>query len=96
MDGHEAGKQIAEQFVRGVVKSLTPDGHVDAFLWWLASPPTPGGAAGMGAAPLALRMYRGNSWRSVEFAASDIDGSVEKPDVLKKYEGEIAQSLLEL
>jgi hypothetical protein len=100
MDGHEAGKKKAEQFAREILKNLKLDGRVEAFLWWVASP---AGAAGVsveadvpGDPPVVMRMYRGNSWRSVEFAASDLDGSTEKPELLKKYEGEISEGLLEL
>jgi hypothetical protein len=103
MDVHDAGKKKVEQFAWDIVKSLKLDGQVDAFLWWLASPPEPAGAIeatgaadGTGDPPVVMRMYKGNSWRSVEFAASDIDGSTEKPELLKKYEGEITESLLEL
>jgi hypothetical protein len=41
-------------------------------------------------------MYKGNSWRLIGFAASDIDRSVNNPEVLKKYESEVVQSLAEL
>ena len=43
-----------------------------------------------------LRMYKGNNWRSIGFAGSDIDGSVDDPEMLKKYESEAVQSLAEL
>jgi hypothetical protein len=96
MDGHEAGRQNAEQFVMNVAKGLKQEGQVSALLWWTETGQEPGGAARAGDAPLALRIYKGNSWRAVEFAVSDIDGSMEKPELLTKYEAEITQSLMEL
>ncbi|MGA2614562.1 MAG: hypothetical protein ABSG38_14080 [Spirochaetia bacterium] len=93
MDTHEAGKQRAEQFVTEIVRSLKQDGLVDAFLWWPEVLPEPGGP---GDTTVPLRIYKGNSWRLIGFAGSDIDGSVDNPAVLKKYEDEVAQSLAEL
>jgi hypothetical protein len=96
MDRREAGKQKAEQFVRDLVKGLAQDGLVSALLWWSGGPAAPGGAGSPGEAAVVLRMYRGNSWRAIEFAASDIDGSIEKPELLQKYASDVTQNLTEL
>jgi hypothetical protein len=42
-----------------------------------------------------MRIYRGNHWRSIEFDQSDIRNCVGSPDVLKKYEPELAEILTE-
>jgi len=96
MDKHEAGKQKAKQFVTEIVRSMKRDGVVDAFLWWPESLPEPGGVSRANDTTVPLRMYKGNSWRSIGFTGSDIDGSVDDPEVLKKYESEVVQSLAEL
>jgi hypothetical protein len=96
MDTHEAGKQKTEQFVARVARSLKLEGCVDRFLWWPEVLPEPGGTGRPGDTTVPLRLYKGNSWRSIGFAGSDIDGSVDDPAVLGKYEGEVAQSLAEL
>ena len=93
MEKHEAGKQKAEQFVTKVMRTMKQDGVVDAFLWWPEILPEPGGSNDT---TVPLRMYKGSSWRSIGFAGSDIDGSVDDPEVLKKYESEVVQSLAEL
>ena len=69
---------------------------MDAFLWWPEILPEPGGVGWPNDTTVPLRMYKGNSWRSIAFAASDIDRSVDNPEVLKKYESEVVQSLAEL
>jgi hypothetical protein len=96
MDEHEAGKAKAEQFARDLARSLKQDDSATSFLWWTGEQSQSGRADLTDTPPLVLRMYRGNSWRAVEFSASDIDACAEKPDALKKYESEIAQSLMEL
>jgi hypothetical protein len=96
MDKHEAGKRNAEQFVTKITQSTKQDGVVDAFLWWLEIPHEPYGAGGPNDTTVPLRMYKGNSWRSIAFAGSDIDGSMDDPEMLKKYESEIVQSLAEI
>jgi len=92
MDGHEAGKKCTERFVTEAVRKLGKEGSVDAFLW---QPEERGGSSRPDDTTVQLRMYKENSWRQVGFAGSDIDGSVDNPEVLKKYEGEIAQALAE-
>lgn len=96
MDKHEAGKQNAEQFVTKIMQSMKQDGVVDAFLSWPEILHEPGGAGGPNDTTVPLRMYKGNSWRSIAFAGSDIDGSVDDPETLKKYESEVVQSLAEM
>jgi hypothetical protein len=92
MDRHEAGKQKTEEFVTKVMQSVKQDAVVDALIWWPEI--LPEGRPNDTTVP--LRMYKGNSWRSIGFAASDIDRSVDDPEVLKKYESEVVQSLAEI
>lgn len=88
MDRREEGKQRAVQFVTEVARGLKPEVSVSTLLWWPPDRPDDG--------KLPLRLYKGNSWRSIEFAESDIDASSDDPEVLKKYASEIAQVLAEL
>lgn len=94
MDKREAGMRRAEEFVTNVARGLN-QGTVE-FLWWPEIPAEPSGAGGPKGAALPLRLYKGNSWRSIAFAGSDIDGSGDDPDVFKRYESEVAQNLREL
>ncbi len=96
MDKHEAGKQKTEEFVTKVMQNIQQDGVVDALIWWPEILSEPGRADRPNDTTVPLRMYKGNSWRSIGFAASDIDRSVDDPEVLKKYESEVVQSLAEL
>ena len=95
MNKREAGKQRAEQFVTEVAQRVKPEA-VSSLLWWPADPPKSGVASGADDPMVRLRIYSGRSWRSIGFAGSDLDGSVEDPAALKKYESEIAESLAEL
>ncbi len=88
MDKREAGRQKAEHLVAEVARGLKQAGPVGTLLWWTPDEPDD--------AKASLRIYRGNSWRAIEFAQSDVDQSADDPAVLKKYEGEIAQALTEL
>lgn len=96
MDKHEAGKQKAVEFVTDVARSLKKEGSVDTLLWWPEVQPEPDSEGSPGDTTVPLRIYQGSSWRSIGFARSDIDGSVDDPRILTKYEGEIARSLSEL
>jgi hypothetical protein len=96
MDVHDAGRLSAERFVRNLIEGTNRGGLVSALLWWAGDSSSPGQETRTGGAPVVLRMYRGNSWRAIEFSASDIDGCVEKLELLEKYEAEITQSLAEL
>lgn len=97
MDRREAGMQRAEDLVTKVARSMKLDGMAYEFLWWpeiLAGP-----AAGAGRpndTTMPLRVCKGNSWRSIGFAGSDIDGSVDNPELLNRYESEVVQCLGEL
>jgi hypothetical protein len=94
MDKREGGMRRAEELVTNAARSMKMEGV--EFLWWPEIPAEPPGAGQPQEAILPLRVYKGNSWRSIEFAGPDIDGCVEDPDLLKKYESEVAQDLLEL
>jgi hypothetical protein len=96
MDTREAGKQNAEDFVTKVVQRLKQDGSVDSFLWWPEISPEPGGPGAPGDTVVPLRVFKGRSWKSIAFAGSDIDGSVDNPRVLDKYEREVEQCVTEL
>jgi hypothetical protein len=96
MDKREAGKQRTEQFVTELVRNLKLEGSVGAYLWWPSGPSKPGDPERPDDTTVPFRIYKGNNWRAIEFAASDVDASVDDPEVLRKYEGEIAQSLAEL
>jgi hypothetical protein len=96
MDKREAGKKSVEEFVTKVARGMKQETTPYEFLWW---PEIPAEAAGEGMPndmTIPLRVYKGNSWRSIDFAGSDIDGSADNPDLLNKYENEVAQCLGEL
>jgi len=88
MDRREAGKQRTEQFVAAFVHGLKQDGAAPSLLWWPTDTPDD--------TTVLLRIYQGTSWRAIGFAASDVDGSVADPSVLKKYERELAEVMGEL
>ena len=96
MDKSEAGKRNVEEYVTKVARGVKPETALYELVWW----PEIRAEAGAGGIPndttIPLRVYRGNSWRSIEFAGSDIDGSVGNPELLNKYQGEVAQCLMEL
>ena len=91
----EAGKKRVEQYILEVARGVNQENALGTVLWWPAdsSKPNGGGAPGVE----LLRIYnKGSSWRSMEVARADIDGCVDAPEVLKKYEGEIAQILADI
>jgi hypothetical protein len=96
MDKREAGKQKAEEFVARLAQSLNLDAAAYRLLWWPEIPGEPAGAGRPNDTTMPLRVYKGNSWRSIGLAGSDVDGSVDDPELLKKYESEVAQCLTEL
>jgi hypothetical protein len=96
MDKREAGKQKAEEFVTKVANGMTPNAAVDTFLWWPEILPQPGGTGETNETTMPLRVFKGSSWKSISFAGSDLDASVDRPEVLLKYESEVAQCLVEL
>ena len=96
MDKREAGMRRAEEFVTKLAQNMKQGSVAYEFRWWPEIPAGPAGAGGPNDTTMPLRVYKGNSWRSIGFAGSDIDASENDPDVFKKYESEVAQSLLEL
>ncbi len=95
MDKREAGKRNAEEFVTRVARTMKQEAAYE-FLWWPEIQTGPAGAGMMNDTTLPLRVYRANSWRSIGFAGSDLDRSVDDSEALNKYEGEVAQCLNEL
>jgi hypothetical protein len=96
MNKREAGMHRAEELVTKVARSMKLEGVAYEFLCWPEIPAEPVGAGRPNEATLPLRVYKGNSWRSIGFAGSDIDGSVDNPELLNKYESEVVQCLSEL
>lgn len=96
MNRREAGKQRAEQFVTELARGLKREGSVGSLPWWSTGAPELNGVDKPGDMTVHLRICKGKSWRSIGFAGSDIDGCVDDSQVLKKYEGEIAEILAEL
>ena len=96
MDKREAGMHRAEELVTKVARSMNLEGVAYVFLWWPEILAEPSGAGRPNDTTMPLRVYKGNSWRSIGFAGSDIDGSVDNPESLNKYESEVVQCLSEL
>jgi hypothetical protein len=92
----DTGKERVEQLIMGLAEEIRPASPVSSLVWWSNGRPETIGASPHDLPNVALRIYRGNSWRSMEFLRSDIDDCGAAPDVLKKYEGEISQILAEL
>ena len=92
----DTGKERVEQLIMGLAEGIKPASPVSSLVWWSNVRPETIGASPHDLPNVALRIYRGNSWRSIEFLRSDIDDCGAAPDVLKKYEGEISQILAEL
>jgi hypothetical protein len=82
----EAGKRATEQFVADVWRAQKPLDVVGSLLWW---PSTPAPSGSPDEEILPLRIYKGTSWGLIEFSSTDVDGSVDAPDMLKKYTGEV-------
>ena len=96
MEALEAGKRRTEQFILDVAKAMKPEISVDSLLWWGAGSPDSAGAGETKGATVPLRIFKGKCWRSIVFGRSDVEGCVQAADLLKKYEGEIAQVLADL
>jgi hypothetical protein len=94
MSRTETGKEKVEQLVMRLAQAMTPPAAVSSLVWW--STEALNGESAPDAPRVALRIYRRNSWRSMDFLASDIDGCEAAPELLAKYEGEISQILSEL
>lgn len=77
---------------RGMKQERTPY----ELLWWPEFPSRAAGAGIAGDTTTPLRVYKGSSWRAIEFAGSDIDSSVDNPELLTRYESDVAQCLREL
>ena len=88
MDELEEGKSRAEEFIRELAKASNHEDAVGSLLWW--------GEGSSANAVMALRIYKGNRWGLVELARSDVESCVRAPEVLKKYEGDIARILADM
>jgi len=96
MDAIEEGKERVEQLITRIAQGMKPASAVSSFVWWSNGSPEQNAEGAHDDAQLPLRIYRGNSWRSMEFRRSDVEGCAASPEMLTKYEGEIAQILAEL
>ena len=96
MDKREAGKNNVGELVAKLARSMKLDAAVYRLLWWPKILPEPGGADKVNDTTMPLRVYKGNHWSWLEFAGSDVDGSVDDPELLNKYESEVARCLTEL
>ena len=91
----ETGKNRVERYILEVARGMNREDSVGTVLWW----PTPsdsvhGGGVSGGE---ILRIYnKGTGWRSMEIARPDLDGCLDHPELLTKYESEVSQILVEL
>jgi len=92
----DTGKEKVEQLIMGIAQGMAPATAVSSLVWWLPAGLEPAAEKASTLPNVQLRIYRGNSWRAMEFLRSDIDDCGAAPEVLKKYEGEISQILAEL
>jgi hypothetical protein len=86
----DAGKDAVETLIRKIAREASPPIAVSSFVWWSS------GEGETAESRLPLRIYNGNSWRSMDFLTADVEGSAAAPGLLSKYEGDIAQILTEL
>ncbi|MGA2639576.1 MAG: hypothetical protein ABSG21_01585 [Spirochaetia bacterium] len=96
MSRTDTGKEKVEQLIMSLARGMTPPSRVSSLVWWSTATPEAVGDGPHNLPNVPLRIYSGNSWRSMEFLRSDIDDCGAAPEVLKKYEGEISQILAEL
>ena len=73
-----------------------------SFVWWEREMPDgapdagTSSGTGTGGNPISLRIYSGNRWRQIAFAGPDLDACVSSPEVLRKYEDDIVEILLNI
>lgn len=90
----DEGKERIERFIAQLASDMKRESAAGSFVWWTPATVESSAAGGV-AAMVPMRIYRGNHWRSIEFDQSDIRNCVGSPDVLKKYETELAEILAE-
>lgn len=96
MDTRETGMRNVEELVMKTARGLDQETAAYELLWWPEIPGQAGGAGLPSDTRVPLRLYKGNSWKSIEFAGSDIDGSVTDSTLLARYEDEVARCLREM
>jgi hypothetical protein len=90
----EDGKDRVERFILQLASDMKRESAAKSFVWW--TPATVESTATGGAiAMIPMRIYQGNHWRSIDFDQADIRSCVGAPEVLKKYEPELAEILAE-
>lgn len=95
MDTSELGKKRMEELITEQMRSLDHDSGLYTFLWWSPDPQA-NRKNTQTEVTVPLRLYKGNSWRLIEFSQSDLNHCSESPELLQKYEGEIKQILMDL
>ena len=91
----ETGKKRVEQYILEVARGLKRQDSLGTVLWW---PTKSAGTNGGGVpGPEVLRIYnKGSSWRSMQVSRPDLDGCMDDPHLLEKYESEISEILVEI
>jgi hypothetical protein len=92
----DTGKGKVEQLIYGMAQALLPACSITSLVWWSIAQPDSTLDSPHGPPNVPLRIYRGNNWRLMEFLRSDIEDCGGAPEVLKKYEAEISEILMEL
>ena len=96
-----AAREQVEKLILQLANAQNPAQGAYSFVWWEREMPEPDPGAGpagtgTGGPPVPLRIYCGNRWRQIVFAAPDLDACVRSPEVLKKYEEDIVEILLNI
>jgi hypothetical protein len=90
----EEGKERIERFIAQLASDMKRESAAGSFVWWTPATVESNGAGGA-VAMIPMRIYRGSHWRAIEFDQADVRSCVASPEVLNKYQPELAEILSE-